>query len=213
MAIIDIYNILHKHHIGTTQLLNVYQVERANSGEVAGGISDGFQNSILPTLRLFQDNQVINDSLEILNLGTPTDFGSFSLSAAAGLRAGVETSDFLAGQVKFPRLRSDMKAGFKRYGPINETDMNGNQLAAATVTLLDNIGAAIVGNWLSSIDSHIICNFIIVKRVCTTSPPEGTPCPQYRLPETDGELVFYQPTQGSGMSSVRSQVSRRTRAT
>lgn len=212
MALIDMYEVLHKHHIGTTQLLNVYQALRANSGETAGSVSDAFQNDILPVIRLFQDSQVINDSLEIRNLDDPTDFGSFSLSAALGLRGGIETSDFLAGSVKFPRLRSDMKAGFKRYGPINEADMDGNDMLAATVTLLSNIGAALVADWKSSIDAHVVANFVIIKRICDTTPPPGDPCPQYRLPETDLELVFYQPAQGIGMTTVRSQVSRRIRA-
>jgi len=212
MALADMFEILHKHHIGSTNLLNVYHCLRANPGEQAADISNGFQFSVMPSLRLFQDTQVVNDSLEIRNLDDPLDFGSFILVADPGLRVGTETSDFLAGQVKFPRLRSDMKAGFKRYGPINEADMSGNDLVAGTITLLDNIGAALVGNWLSAIDAHQIANFVIIKRVCTTTPAPGDPCPQYRLPETDGELVFYQPAQGVGMSTVRSQVSRRTRA-
>lgn len=212
MALIDMYEILHKHHIGTTQLLNVYHCVRANSGEVAGSISDGWQNTLITIIRTFQDTAVVNDSIEVRNLGDPTDFGSFSLTGALGLRIGLETSDFLCGQVKFPRLRSDMKAGFKRYGPINENDMTGNTLLAGTVTLLDNIGTAIVGDWLSSIDSHIIANFVIIKRICDTTPPPGDPCPQYRLPVIDAELVFYQPQQGIGMDTVRSQVSRRIRA-
>jgi len=212
MAIGDLFEVLHKHSIGQTQLLNVYQVERANSGENAATVSDGFQNDILPVLRLFQDNQVVNDSLEIRNLGDALDFGSFSLGSAPGLRAGTETSDFMAGSVKFPRLRSDMKAGFKRYGPINEGDMDGNDLVAATITLLNNIGAALVADWTSSIDSHVICNFIIIKRVCDVVVPEGTPCPQYRLPKPPEVPVFYTPTQGLALATVRSQVSRRIRA-
>lgn len=211
--LVDMYEVLHKHHIGQTQLLNVYHCERANSGELAGSISDAFQNSVLPTIRLFQDTAVVNDSLEIRNLDEATDFGSFSLTAALGLRAGTETSDFLAGQVKFPRLRSDMKAGFKRYGPINEADMTGNDLVVGTVTLLSNIGDALVDDWLATSDSHIVCNFVIIKRVCDVVVPEGDPCPQYRLPKTDEELTFYTPLQGIGMGTVRSQVSRRTRAT
>jgi len=212
MALNDMYNILHKHTIAGTTLLNVYQVERANAGETAGAISDAFQNSILPTLRLWQHTSIVNNELVILNLGDALDFGSFPLSSAAGLKAGSVASDFNAGSVKFNRLRSDMKNGFKRFAGVTEGEIAVNDLTAPAVILLDNIGTVMVANWLASADSHIVCNFVIIKRVCTTTPAEGDPCPQYRLPIIGDPLIFYTPTSGVGLASVRSQVSRRVRA-
>lgn len=212
MALIDMYEILHNYTVGATNYLNVYQVERANAGELAGTINVGFLDQVLPIVRLFQDTAVDNKNTVIRNLGDSLDFGEFNLSPAPGLRTGVETADFLAGGVKFPRLRSDMKSGFKRYGPLNEGDTDGNNLVPATVTLLNNIGAACVADWTDPGDSHVICRFVIIKRICTITPPVGEPCPQYRLPETDGELLFYTPSQGVALSTVRSQVSRRVRA-
>jgi len=203
------YNIVHDMTNQSQNVLNVYQVERANAGETAGSISDGFQTSILPILRLFQTVGVVNNELRIFNLGDPLDFGTFTLSAAAGLRAIAQSPSFQAGEIKFPSINRDVRHGFKRFCGVSEDDVTAGVLVAAAITLLDNIGDAMIGNWLSSVDSHIICNFVIVKRICTTVPPPGSPCPSYRLPEIGDTLTFYTPTNRITLTTARSQVSRR----
>ncbi len=209
MALADLYNIVHDmSYLGGTSL-NVYQVERTTGIETAGSISDAFQNSILPTLRLWQNAAQVNNELRIFNLGVSTDFGVFPLSGALGLRAGGRAPRFTAGEIKFPSRDRDVRTGFKRFSGLQEADDLDGVLVGAAVTLLDNIGAVMIANWLSSIDAHAVCNFVIIKRVCTTVPVPPAPCPQFRLPEIGDPLVLYTPNQAVTIPTTRSQVSRR----
>lgn len=212
MALNDMYNIVHDMTNLGQSTLNVYQVERTSAVESAGSISDGFQNSILPVLRAFQSSSVINNELRIFNLGESTDFGTFSIGAAAGFRVGADPPAFTAAELKFPSLDRAVRTGFKRYAGLLEADDTDGVLGGTVLALLNTLGTAIIAPWLSSIDSHAICNFVIIKRVCDVVPPPGEPCPQYRLPETGDPLVFYQPNSRIALTSTRSQVSRRPRA-
>lgn len=207
------YDIVHDMTLRGQNVLNAYQVERANAGEGAGSISDAFQNSILPIVRLWQNDNVVNNEIRIRNLGDPLDFGTFTLAAAAGLRVGATSPSFVSGGIKFNRLRSDMKSGFKRFAGAEEGDYVEGVLSAAALVLLTNMGNAIIGNWLSSIDSHIVCNYVIIKRICTTTPPPGDPCPSYRLPTPTDTLTFYTPSSFVNSTNIRSQVSRRVSPT
>lgn len=209
MALTDLFNIVHDMSLFGQNVLNVYQVERANAGEQSANIADAFQFSILPDVRAAQSASVIHNELRIFNLGTSTDFGTFTLGAAVGLRAGTRLQSFSSGGIKFPSRDRALRSGFKRYCGMLETDDVDNALSAAYIALLDTLGGVIVGNWLASADSHHVCNYIIVKRVCIITPPVGDPCPQYRLPETGDPLVTSTPNQSITQLNTRSQVSRR----
>ena len=209
MAIVDMYNIVHDMTLLNKPMLNVYQVERANSGETAGAVSDAFQNDILPAIRLFQTNDVVNNELRIFNMGDPLDFGSFTLSASLGFRTGLVSPRFVSAGIRFPSTNRDVRSGFKRFAGAEESDYTDGVIIGATITLLNNIADAMLANWTASADSHTVCNFVIVKRVCKTLEPVTEKCLQYRLPETDGELVFYTPTSRITQSDITSQVSRK----
>lgn len=212
MAITDLYNIVHDMTLQGQNVLNVYQAERTSGIEAAATISDGFQTSVLPSIRALQHASVVNNELRIFNLGTSTDFGTFTLGGAVGLRAGAPSPSFLAGELRFPSRDRAIRNGYKRYRGIIEEDYTAGLLLAPAIALLDAIGAALIGDWLSSIDSHAVGNFIIVKRVCDTTPPEGEPCPAYRLPEPPEVPQFYTPNMVSTVLSARSQVSSRVAA-
>lgn len=209
MAIGDMYEVVHDMSLFGRNVLNVFHVERANGGELAGSISDAFQNSILPTLRLYQTTTVVNNELRIFNLGTSTDFGTFTLSAAAGLRAAPSSPSFVAPGMRFPSSDRDIRSGFKRYAGGSESDYADGVLNAAALVLLTDIGDDLTADWLASSDSHIVCNYAIIKRICKTTDPVTGKCLVYRLPETDGELKFYKPSSFINQADVSSQVSRK----
>ncbi len=213
MALTDMYNVVHDMTLFGRNVLNVYQCERTSGVEVAGSISDGFQNSIMPLIKLWQSDAVVNNELRIFNLGTSTDFGTFTLAAATGARAGLDAPSFVSGEVKFPSRDRDVRTGFKRYAGMLEVDDADGILTGAALTLLNNLGDGLILPWLSSIDAHAIANFVVIKRICTTTPPPGDPCPQYRLPQIGDPLTFYQPNQRITITTTRSQVSRRPAAT
>lgn len=210
MAIVDIFEIVHQVTYYGKPMLNTYHVERANTGELSGAISDAFQNSILPKIRALQSNSVVNDELRIFNLGTSTDFGTFTLSGSFGLRAGARSPSFISAGVRFPTLDREIRAGSKRFPGMLETDYTAGVMVVGTQGLVDDIGDAMVSGWLASADAHLVCNYIVLGRVCKTfDPTDPDKCIQYRLPKTDAELKRYQPSQHIDNNEITSQVSRK----
>ncbi len=210
MALIDMFQLTHDMTIFGQNILTVYHVERANSGEVSRDISDAFQVSVVPDIRALQSDAVVNNDLKVFNLGNPTDFGTFTLGAAVGLRTGLDSPSFIAASIRFNTLNRLVRSGQKRYPGLLETDYADGILLTAALTLIDAVGSACVGDWLDPIDSHVVCNYAIIKRVCEETDPVTGKCLEYRLPETDEKLIFYLPATFLSNPNVSSQVSRKT---
>lgn len=210
MALADIFQLVHNHTLFGVPMVNVYHAVRENSGEQAINITDSFANSVLPIIRLYQSEDVVNNDLVAFNLDEETDFFTQSLLSAPGFRAGLDSPTFLAGGVRFPSLNRKVRSGQKRFAGALETDYANGVLDGPSTGLLEDIADALIGNWLDSGDSHHVANFIILKRVCDEVDPVTGKCLKYRLPELDIELVFYQPTVGLVKPDITSQVSRKT---
>lgn len=208
MALADVFQLTHNMTWQGKSLANMYHVFRANSGEQAQSINDSFANSILPIIRLWQSDSLNNVDIVCFNLDDEEDFHTQSI-AAAGFRAVTNSPSFVSPAIKFPSLNRLIRAGQKRHAGSGEGDYTSGSLVAAAVTLLENIGDAMIGNWLASADSHIVGNYIILQRVCDEVDPVTGKCLKYRLPETDGELKFYQPTARIVNTEISSQVSRK----
>ena len=209
MAIIDMYEIVHDMTQLGQNMLIVTHAERALPGEVAQSVADSYANSILPIVRLQQDNTVVNNELRVFNLGVPTDFHTQSLLGALGLRAGLTAPTFIGGAVRFPSLNREIRSGHKRFSGMQESDYTDGVLTAPANTLLENNGDALIGNWLSSIDAHVVANYAIIKRICKTTDPVTGKCLVYRLPVDDAELKFYLPNARIVNQNISSQVSRK----
>ncbi len=209
MALDDWFEILDKQDMFGQSILNVYHVQRASAGFNAVTILDAFENTVLTPLLPLQDAALSHTILEARNLGDVTDFATLVPSPAVGTRTGDPFAQFTAAAVQFNRTRTDMKNGQKRFCAGVETDSAGQSWVAAFVTLMQSLGDDMIGNWVTAAaPSTPVCNFGIIKRVCTVEPPP-TPCPSYRLPETDLELQFYIPTVALARGNKRSQVSRK----
>ncbi len=211
MALNDIYQITHDMTLFGKTVISTYHVERSSGVEVAGSISDAFQNSILLALRLLQSDEVVNNELRIFNLGETTDFGTFTLGASVGLRLGLDSPRFISGAIRFPTRDRDVRNGFKRLPGMLESDYTDGVISAATLVLMDDIGDVLIADWLSSIDAHVVCNYVVLARVCETFDPVTGKCIEYRLPDSDVELKFFTPNQRISQVDITSQVSRKLR--
>jgi len=209
MALSDMYQIVHRMTAEQQKIVNVFHVERTSGIETAASISDAFQNSISLALKLLQNNGIVNDELFIFNLGVTTDFGTFTLGAASGLRIGLNSPSFISAGIRFPSLDRDIRSGQKRFCGMLETDYVKGVLGAGPLVLINDIGDVMLAPWLSSIDMHAICNYVIIKRICEETDPVSGDCLKYRLPTSDAELQFYEPTQRIANSEITSQVSRK----
>lgn len=210
MALDDLYQITHKFTAYGKPMNNAYHAERANPGETAQDVNDAWVNSILPSIRLLQPDSYTNVEAVCFSLGDDTDFHTQAIGSA-GLRGSVaESPSFLAAAVKFPTLIRGVHSGQKRFAGLMESDVNFGTLVAGTQTLVENIADDIIGDWLASSDSHIVCNYVIIKRVCDEVDPITGKCLQYRLPK-DAEIPeWYTPSTHVLNTDVSSQVSRKT---
>ena len=210
MAIGDMFAVTHKFTAFGVKMNSAFHCKRLNAGEAAQEINDSYAFSILPFYRLFQTTDFVNDELVCFNLGDPLDFHTQSLLGALGLRAGDSEPSFVAAAVKFPTLNREIHSGQKRFSGLIEADLTDGLIAPATLTIIDNLSDALIANWLASSDSHAVASYAIIKRVCETTDPVTGKCLKYRLPKTDPELKFYEPTAQIANNQASSQTSRKT---
>lgn len=209
MGISDIYQVIDKQVFGTTSVNNIYQVERDNAAITASVIAEAFEDRVITPLLPLQDGALSHTVIEVQNLGDPTDFATRIPAPNVGTRVGEPFASFVAAAIQFNRTRTDIKNGQKRFVVGVETDADGNNWLAAFVTSMETVRDPILALWFTdALPAAPVCNFIVVKRICTVQPPPD-PCLSFRLPETDAELLFYNPTTGIVRSVIRSQVSRK----
>lgn len=210
MALDDTFQIVHNFTEQGVKMVNVYHAVRANSGEDAQAVSDAFTNSIIGDIRAWQSVDVSNNDVVVFNLGDEEDFHTQDLAGLLGLRAGVKSPTFLCGGLRFPSTNRSIRSGHKRFGGSLESDYTDGELVAGAITLLEDLGTTLISNWLATSDSHHVANYIIIQRICDETDPATGKCLKYRLPESDLELKFYQPTTRLVKADITSQVSRKT---
>ncbi len=209
MALSDMYEILDRQIRVGEPILNVYHAVKIDAGANATTIATAFDESVLPAVTLLQVAALSHTLIEVRNLDSPTDFTTRVPTNNVGLRTGEGLATFDAVSLLFNRTRTDIRNGQKRFDGGQETDITNNTWLTTFTDQVQLAGDAIVGPWeLDAVPGIIQCRFVIIKRVCTVQPPP-TPCPGYRLPVTDAELVFYQPLTSQAATLVRSQVSRK----
>ncbi len=209
MALIDLLQVVHRYTAFGVNCANIYHVERANAGESAQDINDAFTNSILPSLRLLQTTDYANIDLVAFNLGDPLDFHTFDLASQIGDRTGINSPSFVAAGMRFPTLNRLVRSGQKRFAGLTENDYVDGVLDATAQALVEDIGDVLIADWLASSDSHVVCNYAIIQRVCDEVEPVTGKCLQYRLPEPPEVPIFYIPNARQLNLNVTSQVSRK----
>lgn len=205
----DVFQVTHNVQLLGVNMANMYHALRANPGENAQEINDAFANSVIPDINDWQSTDLLNVNLICFSLGDPEDFHTQALGDP-GDRAVTNSPAHIAPGVRFPSRNRLIRSGQKRFTGANELDYTDGTLGGTAITLLENIGDALVGNWLASADSHHVANYIIVKRVCKLEDPVTGKCLKYGLPELDEDLLFYQPDTHLVNPEISSQVSRKT---
>lgn len=212
MALTDFWQVVDRQVLDGVQISNVYHVKRikatANAADVAKALIDSV---IAPALKILQDDALTRTTIDVFNLGDPTDFVSFDSSGQPGTRLDQFPSTFFAAGIKFPTVRRDIHSGQKRFCVGGEGDNNNGTWLAAFITSLDTLATAIVTPWeevaLPGID---VCEYVVLGRHCKVLGQD--PCLEYRLPITDAEIdgAHYVPTAGIPYAKPTSQVSRKT---
>ncbi len=209
MAFADMYELLDLQVRQAKPILNVFHLERLDPGADATKIALAYDFTVLPNLTGLQSTGADHTTIQVRNLSDPTDFAAITPTSGSGTRAGEALSTFNALAIQFTRTRLDIRNGQKRFDVGVETDKVANTWSGPFITLADALAVLIVSSWETAAEPGVAqCRFVILKRVCTVQPPP-TPCPSYRLPENDAELLFYHPTQFTSRPRARSQTSRK----
>lgn len=209
MAWTDAYEIKDKQSYTQQQVLNIFHVERADTGVTAEEILTAYVDSITGIIRVIQPLSLTHDVLECQSLSDPGDFATATFTPNAGLLSGNALSAFSAATIQFNRRRTDMKNGQKRFVAGNEANIVGNIWTTAFVDLMDDVGDAMVADWERAASPGVpVCNYVIIQRICDEVDAEGK-CIRYRLPENVSEYLSYQPLTFISRDTIRSQVSRK----
>lgn len=206
----DLYEIKDPQEQAGHNILNIYHVTKLSPSFTATNMLQAYFDTVYPVVLTIQPSTVQHKTVECRSLSDPLDFASGTSLPDVGNLGGVGLANFVAATIQFNRLRTDMKNGQKRWAAGTEVNVATNLWVANMLTLMGNLGAAIVGNWEEAANPGIpVCRYIILKRFCTTAP--SPPCAgSYRLPENDAEAaISYVPTTFSVRDTVRSQTSRK----
>jgi hypothetical protein len=211
MALSDFWQVKDNQVYNGKPLLNVYHVKRILVGATAGPVGQAFIDSVLDGgLDAMQPNGVSRTTLEIENLGDPTDFASIGVTGYPGQLTAQPLPSFNTATIQFNRTRTDMKNGMKRFFVGTEEEQDAGDWVPGMITSLNTLALSIITPWEDDSSPGIeVCEFVILKRWCVV--PEQSPCLKYRLPDDDDEIddFHYVPVSYVSQPRVRSQVSRK----
>jgi len=210
MAITDFWQVLDHQKLSGKNILNVYHAKRIKAGADAQEVAEAFAHTVLNSDLLgIQDNNLSRTTVEVENLGEPTDFHSFDSSALGGTDVGDHGPAFNVATIQFNRTRTDMKNGQKRFTAGNENDEVDGVWDAGMLASLALVGTAIHNPWHTAAAPAVdVCAFVIIKRFCVVE--DQVPCVKYRLADaTEIDAWHYIPTSKIVRSRMRSQVSRK----
>lgn len=209
MAFSDWYELIDQQTISGQIINNVYHVVRASPTFTAENMVQAYRDSILSVMLPLQTTGLKHNVLSARSLDDPLDFYSIAPVPGDGTLVGLQLSSYISATIQFNRLRTDMKNGQKRFFVGSESELAANFWVGAFLVDVAALGDAITTTWEEAAAPGVdVCNYGILKRVCIIQPPP-VPCPGYRLPENDAELIFYIPTTAVARPTVRSQVSRK----
>lgn len=211
MALSDFWEVKDNQVFDGKPILNIYHVKRIDGGANAGNIAQAFMDWVLLAFLVgVQPAGVTRTTVDVENLGSPTDFASIDSSALPGTIIGAELPGFNAATIQFNRTRTDMKNGMKRWVAGTELEQDNGSWVGGMVTLLDAVAARVMDPWEEAASPGIdLVEFCILKRFCVV--PLQDPCQVYRLPNTSAEIDanHYVPTSALTRTRLRSQVSRK----
>lgn len=209
MALADFWQITDRQNYATQEVLNVWHARALNPGLSVAGVYAAFRDSVLLSIAPQQSNVVQRGNTEVFNIGNPLFFGTFDSSSYPGLVVGDSLPPHNALGVVANRGRRDMHNGAKRIIGLIETDQANGTLLAGIRANWQTIFNVLSTPWqIAALPGVDQMRWVIIKRVCQTVGPTGD-CIEYRLPQTDAELVSYDVASCTVRARVTSQVSRK----
>lgn len=208
MALSDIYQVRGRQKYGTggKEMETVWFYERTAGAGGSADLAVLWGEEIGALINALQTTNIKNYSVDVINLGDLEDF-----IALPWVGTGVVEDDTMPPYVAYgytTKLNTRaVRHGGKRVSGVPETGAtNGVVTAAPVLANMETLRLAMFAELAGGDDTFLP---IVVKRVreevADTEPQQYT----YRLPETDGELVFGEIVVALTSPNLTSQVSRK----
>lgn len=187
MPINEVWQINHEGTLMGERVMNVYHYRLESGTGSALDLSQAFTDEIQPLLLPWTANNMVWDTIRVINLGDLTDFAIGTVSAA-----GASVSNMLPAECAVNlTLRLDTRAvrpGSKRYSaiPVDATT-DGLVSDASTITDINALAVALASPIAYDTEPQAVYHPIVVKRVAYVNSNGND---SYRLPATTLELVF-----------------------
>lgn len=168
------------------------------TNEEAFNLNVEFIENVLPAIRgvvsvLYQAN-----ALYTIAPQAPDVFAAYSWAPGSmlGLRAGDALPSYVAWGFETVRQRRDIRNGYKRFGPVTETDQSAGGPTAGMLPVLNTLRNAMNANLeLEYGGGGSTASMVIVKRVRYNPDPEDPDKWSYRIPVAGDPLVYYEANQ------------------
>jgi len=210
MPFIDCYNVVVHQSLGLATMINVFQVERLTSGWNAPDIREAFIDTVYLDWAPCVHTTLGFDSIDTVSLSNPADFEVGFHIGMTGTHEDVVGPGLVAASIRFNRLLTNMRHGYKRISGLSEDAYTGNAFTGDFLVLLSQLATTLIGVWSKTTPAFDICGLRVVKRVLV--PAGGGHGAYYRMPESEEEYVAYHPTSFYLDPYVSSQVSRKVRS-
>jgi hypothetical protein len=170
-------------------------------------LATSFVDAYIPAINQIQGNQLVNISLDVINMGDPSDFESPAVSGNGAYNEQCLPAYAAVGYT----LKVDTRAvrkGSKRFSGVPESVQVDGKITDATYQgYMETLRILLQQELVSAGDTWLP---VIVKRVKTavsgTTPVQYT----YRLPTTDGELTLGEVVVALTSNTLSHQVSRKS---
>lgn len=191
VGLASIYKVVDNQRFpGGEVVQNVYFYSAEDGDGSAEDLSLAFNNDMLTgIIRAAQANQFEHTSVEAQSLGDFADFYTRVLTGAVGGWTSDCLSPFTAVNFTLRTASREVRPGSKRIGGLPDSTSlytNGQVTESEQLSNLEDIRLAMAGVITAAGAEYTP---IIIKRIFV--PAGGDHGPYYRLPETDGELVYF----------------------
>lgn len=207
MALSSLYmvRLIQTWGVGGKQLENVFFFNHTAGAGVAINLAEALETGLLPLLADVQAQFVQNKSIEVINMGTLSDFISYPITGEGGFSGDVLPPYAALGFTMKLNTRA-VRHGSKRIAGIPESiQANGVINNTPYLTNVEALRLWLQQEVVSADDTWLP---VVVKRVkeavAGTVPQQYT----YRLPVTDGELVLGEVVTVQTSQNLTHQVSR-----
>ena len=170
--------------------LNIFHYRLLDAAASAALLPGRWSVEVVPKMQAISSAELEFDKIVARNVFDPLDFAELGLVATAGSVAIEYTSAYQCMSFQYPRQRTDMRHGWKRFSGVPETRIQNDAIEggpnAAEIAMALQLETPITDGGGGPTDWY---SPVIVKRIPDGVDSKGRQ--KYRLPIVIGEFIYY----------------------